>query len=254
MPEGGRPLVAVSLKAYFGVERTRSWVDAVGAAARTDHWAADVDVLVVPSPLLVLDVAERLAGTGLLVGAQDVDAADAGPYTGDTTAEVLAEAGVRVVEIGHAERRRRHGETDAQVAQKAAGLVRHGLVPMVCVGEPQATDVRRAVESCLLQLDPVLELVGDHEVVVAYEPVWAIGAASPANPDRVSAVAAGLRERLGERGRIVYGGTAGPGLLDRLGPGVDGLFLGRLAHDPAALGAVVSEAQARTRRAPSSPS
>ncbi|KAM3468010.1 hypothetical protein MY5147_008366 [Beauveria neobassiana] len=112
------------------------------------------------------------------------------------------------------------------------------MVPLVCVGEETEGDVGVAVAECRPQVEAVVgALADDAELVLAYEPVWAIGASQPAGDAHVLAVVAGLREldcvknRKGTT-RVVYGGSAGPGLYERLKTGLDGLFLGRFAHDP----------------------
>jgi triosephosphate isomerase len=183
----------------------------------------------------------------LSVGAQDCATEDFGSFTGEVSPAVLKEVGCAIVEVGHAERRRLFGESDAVVRDKVRAVVRNGMVPLVCVGEVSrfgsdggdgddgaegaARDVVRQVEACLGGVD------GEAEVVLAYEPVWAIGAAEPAGAEYVKGVVRRVRESEVVRGRkgvtrIVYGGAAGPGLWERLSGDVDGLFLGRFAHDP----------------------
>jgi triosephosphate isomerase len=179
----------------------------------------------------------------MIIGAQDCAAADFGPFTGEVSPAVLREVGCGMVELGHAERRRLFGETDGDVAAKAAAVVRNGMVPLVCVGEKEVGDegdvsVRDAAGQVVRQVAAVLEgLDPDAEVVLAYEPVWAIGAPEPASAAHVKEVVRLLRgcEAVEERRgltRIVYGGAAKPGLWGQLGGEVDGLFLGRFAHEP----------------------
>ena len=234
---------------YFGLARTRAYVEQV--AALGPHAAAcGVDAFVIPDFVSLTAAAELLRGSGVALGAQDASWEDAGAYTGEVSPAVLREAGCSMVELGHAERRRLFGEDDATTARKAAAAARNGLVPLVCVGETTrsgggAQAVERAVEECRPQVEPVLSAVpGGSEVVLAYEPVWAIGQPEPASPDHVVAVAQRLREIAGARPgttRILYGGSAGPGLFASLAEGVDGLFLGRFAHDVAALRSVIAE-------------
>jgi triosephosphate isomerase (TIM) len=245
-----RPVfVGVSLKAYFGHTQARDWNSAVAEFARATPAIArgDVTLFVIPSYLGVLPALEAYAGTGVLVGAQDVAAEEPGPFTGEVTAAELAEVGVAVAEIGHAERRRLYGETDEVVAAKTAAALRHGLAPVLCLGETERGDAAAATATVVAQLRSGLDHAPAGRVVVAYEPVWAIGAPEPASPDHVIPVAAGLRAALDalpgrDASAVVYGGSAGPGLLTALGDAVDGLFLGRFAHDPAALAAVLVEA------------
>lgn len=162
---------------------------------------------------------------------------------------MLREVGCGMVELGHAERRALFGETDGDVAAKAGAVVRNGMVPLVCVGEKRGgggegdgdgdgDGVRAAAEEVGRQVAAVLgELDPEAEVVLAYEPVWAIGAPEPASAAHVKGVVRRLRESevvKARKGltRIVYGGAAGPGLWAQLGGEVDGLFLGRFAHQP----------------------
>jgi triosephosphate isomerase len=165
---------------------------------------------------------------------------------------LLAEIGVRYVEIGHAERRYLFGETADLITRKVDVSLEHGLVPLVCVGEGRLGDTtpvepEAAIAEAGAQLAEVLDrLPRSSPLVVAYEPVWAIGADQPAPVDHVRAVAAGLRGMLDgfSSARLIYGGTAGPGLFSQLATAVDGLFLGRRAHDPAAFAEVLAEVAA----------
>ncbi|PPK94628.1 triosephosphate isomerase [Kineococcus xinjiangensis] len=249
-PEGRpRRLVGVSLKMYFGLARTRAYLADV--AALGEHAAAcGVDAFVIPDFVSLATGAELLAGSGVALGAQDAFWEDAGAYTGEVSPAVLREVGCTFVELGHAERRRLFGEDDEVTARKAAAAARNGLVPLVCIGETTregsgAQAVERAVAECRPQVESVLAAVpDDSEVVLAYEPVWAIGQPEPASADHVVAVTRRLREIAGDRAgttRILYGGSAGPGLFASLAEGVDGLFLGRFAHDVAAFRSVITE-------------
>jgi triosephosphate isomerase (TIM) len=231
-----RPVVGVSLKAYFTLARARDWLRDAAAAVPDG-----VEFFVAPSYLAIPDALVAFPhGTA----AQDVSSEEPGAFTGEVTAAELAEAGVRYAEIGHAERRRLYGETDEVVAAKTAAALRHGVTPVLCVGEP--VDGPDAADVAVAQLRAALEHAPAGRVIVAYEPVWAIGAASPASDDHIRAVAAALRDaRREEHDAIIYGGSAGPGLLTRLGDAVDGIFLGRFAHDVAALRSVIDEAVAR---------
>ncbi len=233
-------VVGVSLKMYMGLDATRRWLERL----RTIE-PGDVELFVVPSFLSLRDAGEILAGTAIALGAQDVFWEDAGPYTGEVSAPMLVEAGCRFVEIGHAERRHLFHETDAIVAAKTRAAVRAGLVPVLCIGETGQGDPAGAVEACWSQFEAATRQLGPHtELVVAWEPVWAIGAAEPAAPDYILAVAGGLRARLDAwpSARLIYGGSAGPGLMHRIGGAVDGLFLGRFAHDVDALRRILAEA------------
>ncbi|PJJ71522.1 triosephosphate isomerase [Diaminobutyricimonas aerilata] len=240
--------IGVSLKMYFGHARTLEWVDAVAALARRHPAVRDgiVRLFVVPTFPALVPVLERVAGTGIEVGAQDVAWADEGAYTGEVSAVELAEIGVRLAEIGHAERRRLFGETEQVVADKTAAALRNGIVPLLCIGEAERMPVADAARECIGQLDAAIDGSPGGELLVAYEPHWAIGAERPAEPEHIRTVLTALREHLaatpGFAGGAIYGGSAGPGLLTELAGATDGLFLGRFAHDPAALEAILDEA------------
>lgn len=254
-------MLGVSLKMYFGYERTLAWSRAVAgavaanAAARRAVAEGEVELFVLPTAPAVLAAREILAPAGIGVGGQDLSWADAGAFTGELSGAVLAELGCGYAEVGHAERRRLLGEDDAMVAAKTAAALRNGLTPVLCVGEPERGTAEDAVEHCCRELaavvnPPGLDAAPAGRLILAYEPHWAIGAPEPASPAHVSAVAEGLAETLAslpgrEGSQVLYGGSAGPGLLARLSPAVAGLFLGRFAHDPAAFGAVLAEATAR---------
>jgi len=244
-------LVGVSLKAYFGRRTARVWFAQVADVLRANEGvrAGAVEVFVIPTYLQIEDARGFLGDTRARVGAQDVSAFEPGAVTGEVTAAELAESGVSYAEIGHAERRRLFGETDEVTAAKAAAALRHGITPVLCVGEAEPQDAASAAASTVAQL--ALDLAGAPagRVVVAYEPVWAIGAPEPAPVEHIAVVTRALRAALdadpGRRGsQIIYGGSAGPGLLATLGDAVDGLFLGRFAHDPQAFASVLDEAAA----------
>jgi triosephosphate isomerase len=238
------PLVVVSLKMYLGVAATRAWIAGVAdVGARLDA-GAHIELAVLPTFPLLESAAKMLAGTGIRWGAQDVAASADGAQTGEVSVAVLAELGCRYVAIAHAERRRLFREDDAKVQAKAAQVVGAGLVPLFCVGEADRGVPHAAARACLGQLEKLLDVSAGKEVVVAYEPVWAIGASAPAPAEYVAEVCEHLRSRLDSypgRSRLLYGGSAGPGTYQSLGPAVDGLFLGRFAHDTRALAQVVTE-------------
>lgn len=241
---GRRAIVGVSLKMYMGLAQTRRWMDALAAMA-ADALPDGVDLFVIPTFVSLQDARESLAGTPVMLGAQDVFWEDAGAFTGEISPPMLVEAGCRMVEIGHAERRRLFGETDDVVNKKTVAALRAGLVPVLCIGEHERMEPEAAVAACMAQFRAATEGTDPASpLVVAWEPVWAIGATEPAGPDFIRAVGAGLRAALGDRAgtRLIYGGSAGPGLLQQLDGAVDGLFLGRFAHDIDNLRRVLAEA------------
>jgi triosephosphate isomerase len=253
MVETGQPgvtWIGVSTKMYLGYDASLAWLRQVRdiVAHRPELVSGGpVQLFLIPS-FPVLDAARALlADVPVHLGAQNCAWGD-GPLTGEVSPAMLAELGVRLVEIGHAERRTQFAEDDAVVARKAAAALAAGLTPLLCVGEPERSTPEEAAAFCARQV--LSAQVDPASVILAYEPVWAIGAPAPAPADYVNATITALRGELkatpAEKVQVVYGGSAGPGLLNQL-DAADGLFLGRFAHDPANLGKVLDEALARPR-------
>ncbi len=248
-----RPAVTlgVSLKMYFGYQRTLQWCAAVAEQIKQHPQVRSgaIEVLVIPSFPMLAPALEIFHGIAK-VGAQDVFWEDEGAYTGEVSPAVLKEMGCSLVEIGHAERRRYFAETSRSIADKTAAAWRNGLTPMLCLGEEHHGRVEEAVEVCLEQLEASLASAVDAglqgDLILAYEPQWAIGASQPASLAYIGEVCAALGKRVAENGlagtRVIYGGSAGPGLLTALGGKVDGLFLGRFAHDPLNFASILEEA------------
>jgi triosephosphate isomerase (TIM) len=177
-------------------------------------WSCDAAVCA-PFPYLG-QVGQRLAGSPLAWGAQDCSAHESGAYTGEVAAAMLAEFGCRYVIVGHSERRALHGETDQIVADKAKASLAHQLTPIVCVGETLAQREAGETDSVVKrQLSVVIHTLTHciSQVVVAYEPVWAIGTGLTASPEQAQAVHALLRAQLhaaterADRMQILYGGS-----------------------------------------------
>jgi len=155
-----------------------------------------------------------LMGTAIAWGAQNVSEHAAGAYTGEVAASMLVDFGCRYAIVGHSERRQLYGDTDAGVAAKAAALLAAQITPIACVGETLAEREAGATEAVVLrQLEAVLDAVGADaaRLVVAYEPVWAIGTGRTATPEQAQAVHAALRARLATAGagdvQVLYGGS-----------------------------------------------
>ena len=250
---GAQVTVGVSLKMYFGHGQAVDWFEQVAEiAAEHPAMVSDaVDLFVVPTYLQVLPALTAFAGTLVRVGAQDTATEDSGAFTGEVSAAELAEVGVELVEIGHAERRRLFGDTDEIVAAKTRAALRNGLTPVLCIGERDIQSEADAAAATIAQLKSALRGAPHGRIVVAYEPVWAIGAREPAPATHIRTVCAALQRTLGslpERAgsSVIYGGSARPGLLTSLsaddGDSIDGLFLGRFAHDPESHAEVLDEA------------
>ncbi|WP_067171876.1 triose-phosphate isomerase [Microtetraspora niveoalba] len=216
------------------------------AAALAAGWPAHhgpLRLFVVPPYTHLNRVAGALRGSPVLVGAQDTSPWPDGAHTGDVSAAMIAETGAALVEIGHAERRRDHHETDDVVAAKVGAALARGLRVLLCVGETQVVrDEGRALEHVTGQVRAAFARVRPDErdrVLVAYEPVWAIGEGSrAATLPEVEPVHAAVRAVLKDLGQadpvILYGGSVNPGNVDELSRSaeVDGLFVGRAAWDP----------------------
>ncbi len=186
-------------------------IAAIAAAARE---AAGVDVAVCPPFTLIAAAVAR--SSGLAIGAQDVHSAESGAHTGNVSAPMLKEAHARLVIVGHSERRAEQHETDAEVRAKAETALRHGLQTIVCVGESEMDRAARDhVAVVTEQLKGSLpDRAHEGELVVAYEPIWAIGTGNVATPEDVAEMHAAIRAALvdrfgdyGERIRILYGGS-----------------------------------------------
>jgi len=214
--------------------------------------ACDVAVAV-PAPYLA-QVQSLTQGSPLALAAQDVSQHEGGAYTGEVSATMLREFGVRYVLVGHSERRQFHGETDVHVAVKAQRALAAGITPIVCVGETLAEREAGQTESVVKrQLAAVIHLNGHciTEVVVAYEPVWAIGTGKTASPEQAQQVHAVLRSQLAAatdqaaRIRLLYGGSMNAANAAQLlaQPDIDGGLVGGAALKVADFQTIIAAAQ-----------
>lgn len=238
-----KPVIGVSLKTYMTPAKTASYVQGLAPVFEStkEH---GIDFFIIPDLVSLGQTASNGLPNHVILGAQDCFWDD-GAYTGTVSPRNLKEIGVGIVEIGHAERRRIFKETDEDVAKKAAAAAKNGIIPLVCIGELER-DTSAAIATCEQQIKAVINSVPKtQDVIIAYEPVWAIGQPAPAEPEYVTTVARGIKKVLAEAGRpdvrVIYGGSAGPGLFQHLVPELDGLFLGRMAHDPARVLDVINE-------------
>lgn len=233
-----KKLVAGNWKMHGSLQANSALLDRV--LGGLSGFGCDV-VVCVPYPYLP-SVAARLAGTRVGLGAQNVSEHASGAYTGEVSAGMLAEFGCASVIVGHSERRALYGESDAVVAAKCKAVLAAGMQPMLCVGETLAE--READETLSVvarQLQAVLDCVGVESfsrVVVAYEPVWAIGTGLTASPVQAEAVHAAIRTQIAvldpvvaEGLRILYGGSVKPQNAPELfaQPNIDGGLIGGAA-------------------------
>ncbi len=232
-----RPLVAGNWK-MNGLKSSAGELQKIIAGAQG---LPKVELIVCPPATLVASFAEAARGSRVSIGGQDCHALSSGAYTGDISAEMLKDAGAAAVIVGHSERRRYYGETDAAVRAKALAASRAGLFAIVCVGETRAErEAGHALAVMRTQLDGSLP---DDNVnfVVAYEPVWAIGTGLTPTTDDVGDVHRCIRQRLGSRyGKagegipILYGGSVNPAnAKELLGvENVDGALVGGASLKP----------------------
>jgi len=233
-------IIAGNWKMFRGPVATRTFFEQL----RVDAVPARHELVVFP-PAVSLTAAALARPARVRIGVQNIHWEDEGAFTGELSPSMAREAGAELALIGHSERRHLFGETDEQVALKTGAAIRHGLVPVVCLGE--TLDERRAgrVEEVILrQLDAVLpELAASPRGLLAYEPVWAIGTGETATPADASAAHRTLRRRLADRlgaesasrVAVLYGGSVKPANARELlaSDGVDGVLVGGASVDPA---------------------
>ena len=183
--------------------------------------AQNCDVLVCVPAVYLAQCVEVLDGSAVVFGAQDVSVHDSGAYTGEISAAMLADFACRYVIVGHSERRAYHHESNELVAKKAVQALKSGICPIVCVGETlEQRELGQTSEVLIAQLQAVLDLLDDvalSRIVIAYEPVWAIGTGKTATPQMAQDVHAMLRRQLADRNvevaarvKILYGGSMKP--------------------------------------------
>ena len=258
MATSRRPIIVgnwkMNLGGRQGLDRARQLLSQVDASL------PDLPQLVILPPFTALPMLQDLmssANKGVEYGAQDLSPHDDGAFTGDISAGMLVELGCRYVLAGHSERRDHHGENDWVVNAKITATLRHGLTPILCVGE--GLEVRRQVRQVshtLAQVDDALTGVEpDHvaDMLIAYEPVWAIGTGHVATPEDAQEVCAAIRGRIAEqfsssvaeRIRILYGGSVNSSTSAAIieQPDIDGALVGGASLDPEELAAIWRSAQ-----------
>ncbi|MEP7023636.1 MAG: triose-phosphate isomerase [Actinomycetota bacterium] len=245
-PASRKPLVAGNWKLHNNHLEAIALTQKIAFTLNKKDYDA-VDVTVLP-PFTALRSVQTLVGADKLqvsYGAQDISAHDSGAYTGEVSGRMLAKLGCAYVLTGHSERRQYHGEDDAVVSAKTQAALRADLVPIVCIGE--ALEVREAddhIEHTLAQLDGALKGVTAEQaagLVIAYEPVWAIGTGKVATPEDAQEMCGAIRERLsgghgpaaGTAVRILYGGSVKSSNMAAImaQPDIDGALVGGASLD-----------------------
>ncbi len=249
MPER-TPYIAANWKMNKIVAEAAEFVDALLPRIA----ATQCDVVVCPPFTALAEVVERRRGTAVRVAAQNMHEDESGAFTGEVSAPMLVELDVEAVVLGHSERRQYFDETDAALARKVPAALAAGLEPILCIGESEAARDGGESEEVLerqLQADLAnLESAQLAEVVIAYEPIWAIGTGRTATPEQAQEACAFIRDVVRMRGaaadsvRILYGGSVKPDnaaeLLSK--PDVDGALVGGASLDAADFAAIVEAA------------
>jgi len=248
MPER-TPYLAANWKMHKTVAEATDFVDALlPRIAATQH-----DVVICPPFTALAAVVERRYGTAVKVAAQNMHEQEAGAFTGEVSASMLAELDVEAVVLGHSERRQYFNETDEALALKVPAALAAGLEPILCVGESEeARDADQTKGVLERQLQADLEHVASAalpDLVIAYEPIWAIGTGRTATPGQAQDACAFIRDVLRERDsgdavRILYGGSVKPANAAELlaQPDIDGALVGGAALDPDDFAAIVEAA------------
>jgi triosephosphate isomerase len=241
-----KPLIAANWKMNLNHLEAIALVQKL-AFALPEKYYAKVDVAVLPPFTHIRSIQTMIDGDELLLvhGAQDLSDKDSGAYTGDVSGPMLAKLGCKYVIVGHSERREHHGEDDKMVNAKVRAALRNGITPILCVGEGlPVRDESKHVDHCTTQLDAALARVTAEQaagMVIAYEPIWAIGTGRVATPADAQEVCAALRARIAKRYdqatadsvRILYGGSVKSGNVADLvaAPDVDGGLVGGASLD-----------------------
>jgi triosephosphate isomerase len=243
-------VIAGNWKMFMGPADTESFFGALQLPENASHH----ELLLFPSSVALPGAAASSArDPRIQLGVQNAHFEDSGAFTGEVSAGMAKEAGAAFMLIGHSERRHVFGETDGEVAMKVRAARRHGLTPVVCVGEKlDERQAGRVEEVILRQLDAALEALAESEerFLVAYEPVWAIGTGETATPADASSAHGTLRVRLEEtlgiaratRVPLLYGGSVKPGNAEELlaASDVDGVLVGGASLDPESYAQIVA--------------
>lgn len=246
-----KPIIAGNWKMNKNVQEAMSFVEEVkGQLPSADL----VEAVVGASPLLLNAVKFASTGSDLKVAAQNCYFEDAGAFTGETSPKVLADMGLDYVIIGHSERRDYFHETDEDINKKAQAILRNGLTPIICCGESLETyEAGKAVEFVGSQVSAALKgLTADQvaSLVIAYEPIWAIGTGKSATKDDAQTmckavrdvVAADFGQEVADKVRVQYGGSVNPANIAEYMacPDVDGALVGGASLEPASFLALLS--------------
>lgn len=246
-----KPVIAGNWKMFKSVEEAVAFIDALTPLVKS---SSHCDVVVIPPFTAISAVANRARGTNVYVGAQDCHWEKEGAFTGEVSCEMIAKAGARFVVIGHSERRQFFGETNESVNKKIFAALRASLTPIVCIGESLAEREQNQTEKVLnAQITQGFSALTDLQfshIIIAYEPVWAIGTGRTATPEVAAETHRFIRLTLEKRfcgsiascARILYGGSVKPdnikGLMAQ--PEIDGALVGGASLKPDSFAAIVN--------------
>ena len=246
-----KALIAGNWKMHTTTAEARGLATEVVAACG-DH--TDREVLLAPPFTALSEVAKAVAGSGIIVGAQNVCWAEQGAFTGEISPPMITDAGGSAAIVGHSERRQIFGESDALINQRLLGALAFGLTGILCIGETlEEREAEQTFSVLERQVRAGLEGVDAqrmNSVVVAYEPVWAIGTGKTASKEQAQEAHAFIRELIGKlyekniaaQVRILYGGSVKPANVDELmaQPDIDGALVGGAALDAASFGRIIN--------------
>ncbi|NTV12832.1 MAG: triose-phosphate isomerase [Desulfobulbaceae bacterium] len=234
------PLIAGNWKMHTTIGEATTLARAIVAAAGS---LANRQVMVAPPFTALATVAKVLQGSGIILGAQNICWAPKGAFTGEISPVMLQDLGVTMAIVGHSERRHLFGETDTIINQRVSGAITHGIIPVLCIGEQlserEAGLAMPTLEDQLRGSLRDVSITDPAKLVIAYEPVWAIGTGQTATPDQAQETHAFIRQTLADlfqksvasQIRILYGGSANPGNIDALmsQEDIDGALVGGAA-------------------------
>lgn len=246
-----KPIVGMSLKMYHNLlKKAADFAENINQLVGEEE---EIEQFLFPGMGTLYPVSLKLKGSMIGFGSQNIAPAANGAYTGEFSIESLVDMGGSYVEIGHSERRSLFHETDEMIADKVQLTIESGLIPVLCIGEPKESTNFEWIKSFLEnQLSMDLQKIAKEKlktVIIAYEPVWAIGAANAASAEHVAKIHTLIRESLSnlfgteaaEKMRIIYGGSVSKDNVSAivLNENVDGVFVGRFGHDPKNYQAIV---------------
>lgn len=248
-----RHLIVANWKMHKTTAEAGAYVRRLAACARQ---TAKIEIVLAP-PFTALSVTSLPAARRFAFAAQDLYWEEAGAYTGEISASMLAALGCRYVIIGHSERRRLFGETDRAINRKVLAAIRRGLRPILCIGESRAERKRgqttRVVTGQLRKSLRGLSAATARHLTIAYEPIWAIGTGNAASPAQIHTVHTTIRAclanqwgaRAADRARILYGGSVNPDNVTAFleSPEVDGALVGSACLNPQTFAKIISRAQ-----------